>query len=239
MDEHTEKTGLGFFGTVTASISHEIKNRMAIINEQAGLLEDLVLMAERSGQPVDLATIKRLSGSVKDQVRRGDFIIKNMNRFAHSADAPRQTVELKAMLDLTAHLAARAASLKGARLQVDADGPEVNITTDPFPLIHLIWVGIASVLEAAAPGDVLHLNCQEGAEPAVIRIFRGSAEKDGAPQTVPADGGRLAKSLGAAVQSDPTNGSWVIQLPKGGPVHPPGDQNEGDSKTPARRHENG
>ena len=28
---------LKFFGTVNASISHEIKNRMAVINEQAGL----------------------------------------------------------------------------------------------------------------------------------------------------------------------------------------------------------
>ena len=33
-------TGLQFFGKMTASISHEIKNVMAIINESAGLLDD-------------------------------------------------------------------------------------------------------------------------------------------------------------------------------------------------------
>jgi hypothetical protein len=37
------ETGLQFFGKMSASISHEIKNVMAIINENAGLLEDLTV----------------------------------------------------------------------------------------------------------------------------------------------------------------------------------------------------
>jgi hypothetical protein len=38
--EIVAETGLQFFGKMTASISHEIKNVLAIINENAGLLED-------------------------------------------------------------------------------------------------------------------------------------------------------------------------------------------------------
>jgi len=38
---------LRFFGKIVASISHEIKNVMAIINEKAGLIKDLTLMAEK------------------------------------------------------------------------------------------------------------------------------------------------------------------------------------------------
>jgi len=44
--ETDAETGLQFFGKMTASISHEIKNVLAIINENAGLLEDLALMAD-------------------------------------------------------------------------------------------------------------------------------------------------------------------------------------------------
>jgi hypothetical protein len=42
---------------MTASISHEIKNVMAIINESAGLLEDYSLMAEK-GMPIDPERLK-------------------------------------------------------------------------------------------------------------------------------------------------------------------------------------
>ena len=34
------REGFQFFGKMSASISHEIKNALAIINENAGLLED-------------------------------------------------------------------------------------------------------------------------------------------------------------------------------------------------------
>ena len=39
--ETTEYEGLRFFGKVNASISHEIRNALAVINENAGLIKDL------------------------------------------------------------------------------------------------------------------------------------------------------------------------------------------------------
>jgi hypothetical protein len=48
------ETGLQFYGKITASVSHEIKNVLAIINENAGLLEDFTFMADR-GKPIDPA----------------------------------------------------------------------------------------------------------------------------------------------------------------------------------------
>jgi hypothetical protein len=35
------RQGLQFFGKISASVSHEIKNVLAVIGENAGLLEDL------------------------------------------------------------------------------------------------------------------------------------------------------------------------------------------------------
>ena len=43
--------GVRFFGEMSASISHEIKNVLAIINENAGLLQDMVMMIEK-GSPL-------------------------------------------------------------------------------------------------------------------------------------------------------------------------------------------
>lgn len=41
------ETGLAFFGTTTASISHELKNALSIINELGGLMNDLLVAAYR------------------------------------------------------------------------------------------------------------------------------------------------------------------------------------------------
>ncbi|MGD8369158.1 MAG: hypothetical protein PVG78_16080 [Desulfobacterales bacterium] len=217
MTEHMDRTGLAFFGTVTASISHEIKNRIAIINEQAGLLEDFVLMAER-GTPIDMDRLKRLSRSVRDQVRRADEIIRNMNRFAHSVDTPRVTVGVKGLLDLTVRLAARAASLKGVRLEVDAACPEMEITTDPFSLVHLVWIGIESVLGVSTQGDVLSLACEREPHSVIIQIGRGPSQKVDKAETVLSGGGRVAEALGADIRSDPETGAWILRLPKDAPA---------------------
>ncbi|MBW2430934.1 MAG: sensor histidine kinase, partial [Deltaproteobacteria bacterium] len=50
------ETGLQFFSQISASISHEIKNVLAIINENAGLMEDFTLMEDR-GIPIDAARL--------------------------------------------------------------------------------------------------------------------------------------------------------------------------------------
>ena len=77
--------GLQFFGKMTASISHEIKNVMAIINESAGLLEDYGMMADK-GIPIDPEKLKVVSGRVSKQIHRAEGIIRNMNSLAHSVD---------------------------------------------------------------------------------------------------------------------------------------------------------
>jgi len=50
-----EETALRFFGNISTSISHEIKNVLAIINENAGLLEDYNLHG-RKGNPAQPGT---------------------------------------------------------------------------------------------------------------------------------------------------------------------------------------
>lgn len=216
MAEQMERAGLAFFGTVTASISHEIKNRMAIINEQAGLLEDLVLMAER-GTPIDMERLRRLSRSVKDQVRQGDDIIRNMNRFAHSVDTPLGTFEVKSLLELTAQLAARKASMKGVTLAVDSDSPEAVLTTIPFSLINLIWLLIEAAAGTSAPGGAIFLRWEKGSETVTIRICREGEYSGSGTEAVPEEAVLLASALGADVASDAQGGSWTIQIPTGAP----------------------
>lgn len=85
--------GLRFFGQISASISHEIKNTLAIMNENIGLLKDFCSMA-RKGKAVDFERFEGLAGWAEEQIRRADHIVKSMNQFAHSVDENSQQVDL-------------------------------------------------------------------------------------------------------------------------------------------------
>ena len=59
------ETGLRFFGTMSAANAHEIKNALAVINENAGLLEDLVAMVPK-GIPLDPERLAALRQALPD-----------------------------------------------------------------------------------------------------------------------------------------------------------------------------
>ena len=73
-DRSSEYEGLKFFGKINASISHEIRNTLAVINENAGLIKDLILMSEK-GHPLDVGRIAGRVEKVLEQVKRTDGII--------------------------------------------------------------------------------------------------------------------------------------------------------------------
>ena len=136
--ENTPQSGLQFFGKISASVSHELKNVLAIINENAGLLEDLTLMADR-GVPLDPARLNAMAAVVKKQIGRADTIIGNMNRFAHSADQPVTTVDLAQMVELAMAVTARFAAMKGIKINLKLPDNPVAVQTAPFFLMNLVW----------------------------------------------------------------------------------------------------
>lgn len=129
---------LRFFGKVIASISHEIKNVLAIINEKAGLLNDLTLMAQK-GKALDVNRVQSISDDMRTQIKRGDAIIKNMNKFAHSVDEELQQVNLMELTGLMTMLAERSASRFGVSLSFKPAQSGLLVRTRPFLLELLIW----------------------------------------------------------------------------------------------------
>ena len=82
----TDRLCVQVFAKISASISHEIKNTLSIINENAGLLEDFAQMAEE-GTGVAVERVRAVTKTIAKQVDRSNIIMKNLNRFAHSADS--------------------------------------------------------------------------------------------------------------------------------------------------------
>jgi C4-dicarboxylate-specific signal transduction histidine kinase len=131
------ETGLQFFGRISASISHELKNVLAIVNENAGLLEDLTLMADR-GQPIDPARLKKMAEMVQKQIGRADEILKKMNRFAHSIDETAAEVDLNQTIELVRALTARFAAMRNVSVDLQLPASSLTIPTAPFFLMNLL-----------------------------------------------------------------------------------------------------
>ena len=146
--ESIGECGLHCFGSISASVSHELKNALAIINENAGLLEDLSFMAEK-GLPLDPAKLKSLAANIGKQIQRADGIIRNMNRFAHSADETIKCIDLGETLSLTIALSSRLAAMKSVKLNFKPPQQPICVTTHLFFLENLIWLCLKEIFERA------------------------------------------------------------------------------------------
>ncbi len=102
---------LAFFGEVTASVSHELNNAIAIIEQTSGLLEDLIA----AGDPEASVPKKRLQtivDRVGKQTKRGAMLVRRLNAFAHSVESAKREIELN---DLSQCVIALAHRMAGAR----------------------------------------------------------------------------------------------------------------------------
>jgi C4-dicarboxylate-specific signal transduction histidine kinase len=165
--EVISETGLQFFGKMSASISHEIKNVMAIINENAGLLDDLTVMAEK-GMPIDSERLRTQASRIMKQIRRGDEIIKGMNRLAHSVDQPWRQADLNDTLALMCALSGRFASMRGVTLELKPHATQVPIITNPFFLQNLIWLCLDFAMGSTGAGKTIVLRAEKIATGAKI-----------------------------------------------------------------------
>jgi len=167
------QTGIQFFGKITASISHEAKNCLAIINENAGLLQDFIYMAEK-GTPLDPERLNTLAGKIMNQISRSDQIFKNMNRFAHSSDKEINQEDLGELIDLIVTLSTRIASTKNTSLTFIKPEKNVKVTTSPFLLEALVFSCLTHMLNCLN-GQNIEIVLEKNPTGASI-IYKGSVD---------------------------------------------------------------
>ena len=206
------ETGLQFFGKMTASISHEINNVLAIINENAGLLEDFSLLSER-GMPIEPERLKSLSQTVMKQVSRANGIIKNMNRFAHSADESITSVDLNDILELVVVLSTRLASMQSITPKPKLQESPVKIRTSPFHLMNFIWLCLDFEMNATGDDRIVELSTQKTETGAQINLKQLKGLSQAPLDAFPAEREKnLLAKLRADLVIDADNYEVVIKL---------------------------
>lgn len=155
------EAGLRFFGKMSAANAHEIKNALAIINENAGLLGDLAAMADK-GAALDPERLKRISKVVHQQVRRADEIAKSTNRFAHSVDQMHGPADLERSLVLVQTMAMRYATQRHIRIEIVPCSSSITLMVQPFRLLHMLWLCLQCAMETVQTEHSIYVRMERG-----------------------------------------------------------------------------
>ena len=126
-----EDKEVAFFGKITAGITHELKNVLAIIRESSGLMGDIISISPEAVVKHQ-EKIQNSIVRIKEQIERGVNITDRLNRFAHSTDEIIAKIDLQETIEQLITLAQRFARLKHVVLNTvppDQEAPPVTLVT--------------------------------------------------------------------------------------------------------------
>lgn len=158
--EITDQYGPAYFGRMGASISHDIKNCLAIMNENAGLMSDHLMMAQK-GVPLDIERFSGIVRRIEKQIGRADGIVKSLNTFSHSMDKPEQQLDLDEAVGLALDLGARIIANKSIEVNHTRAAGKLYVNGSFFFLLFLIWSILENAMENLASGSILNISSRE------------------------------------------------------------------------------
>ena len=206
------ETDLQFFGKMTASISHEIKNVIAIINESAGLLEDYSLMAQK-GRPIDPDRLNTVSERVTAQVRRAGDITKNLNSLAHSVDDFKIGVDVREILELAVAISSRLADMRSVRLILDLPSEFPTVITSQFHFLNLMWQILDYAMDVSGEEKTVRLTFEVQSGRVNVR-FTGLSDLANGSRFPTEKENALLNLLGGTLQTEIKTGEILLSLPK-------------------------
>ena len=185
MQNNNEKQ-TAFFGKITAGITHEINNVLAIIKESSGLIEDIANISTVVSDKYQEKFFNSLS-TMKGQLKRGTELVNNLNRFAHIPDNIYAKIDLYEAVKQIIVLASRSARLKNITLEIDP--PEdtkdtANIETSPIMLLLALFTAIEYCMEYIPQGGNIIIAPQKLQNKKIVflKAMGDSSESKPAPE---------------------------------------------------------
>jgi C4-dicarboxylate-specific signal transduction histidine kinase len=173
-----------FMGKITAAMTHEMKNVLAVIKETNGLMEDLLATMPEGAWPHRERMIKAIA-SIQKQVQRGSELSTRLNSFAHSPDRPVTQVDLSDLVDHILYLCRRFARLKEVTLEIPpASQKNIVLVTSPLHLQMALFLAIEAILHHLAPGQKLQTEISQTQDgmPQICFIAESGQGADGLPE---------------------------------------------------------
>jgi len=157
---HLKRKEVTFFGKITAGITHEIKNVLAIIQQSSGLMEDILDVTENGAFPHKDKFLKSLN-RIHRQIQRGIDVTTRLNRFAHNPDHCPASLDLNEATEQMVLLASRFARLKNVVLESSPLDPPLIIRSDPVSFEMALFESIEILLNAIDSGGKITLSSRK------------------------------------------------------------------------------
>jgi C4-dicarboxylate-specific signal transduction histidine kinase len=192
---------IGFMGKVSASLSHEIKNTLAIINESVGLMGDL-LRKDGSEDLPQYSRLTSLMATIEEQVQRSADIVKRLNQFAHCIDKSLAEVDLNETVNQTVILAQRFANLRRVTLETQLESAPLHLLSDPFRLLYVIFGLIERAINCSPKEAAVRVKTRRSGE-----MFQVTVTDQG---TVTADEMRALLSVSPSAEGEHRDSDLAI-----------------------------
>jgi signal transduction histidine kinase len=149
---------LAAVGTMTAGLSHEIRNPLNAASLQLSVLERRLQRLPRDAQPPLLEPLTL----VKDEIRRLDHILEDFLQFARPREFLAHPVDLSSVVHRVLDLLGGEAERRGIRLERDLDGSLPPVAGDEERLRQvLVNLGL-NALEAVREGGLVRVSSRAG-----------------------------------------------------------------------------
>lgn len=184
--DHLKRKAVAFFGKITAGVTHDINNVLAIIQESSGLMEDILGVTENSTFPNKDKFIKSLN-RISGQIQRGINIATRLNWFAHTPDHCPANLDLNEITEQMVLLTSRFARLKNVVLESSSSDQPLNIKSDPVFLEMALVESIEILLNAIDSGGKIILSPQKQQNKCVLSVSCENANlsEEGALDKIP------------------------------------------------------
>ena len=206
---------LQYFKSMLPSFSHEAKNVLAVINENAGLMADYIMMAQK-GKTLDLERLSSLSTTIRKQVARFNTLITDVRQAAQGIDNNTQTVCLVQHIRQVSELLSTTAAMRSIQFHVSATEEPMHIHTRPVLLLHIMWACLDYAMQTGEQGQHIGLSLEKKGESALVRMSGIDKLKPGSITAIMPDEQRnsVLSALNAELAIDENNKTLLLKIGK-------------------------
>lgn len=164
-----EREEIALIGRITAGVTHEMRNALAVIRESNGLMRDL-LMRGKDGSGTQGEKFGRAISMIEKHLLRGIEMTDRLNRFAHTMDEEAAWTEVNGVLDLTLFFMERFARERLVRLAARRADEDLSLYTSPLRLMLALCACVDYLLARTAEGGLIELQGQRAGEQVFFRL---------------------------------------------------------------------
>jgi len=150
---------LASLGKMLAGYSHELKNHLAIINESAGLMGDLLEMGIIDDEQ-SIQRFKKIISVIEERINQANTMAKHMSSFAHKMDIPDSNFDVNELLNEEFAFLDRFFWIKSVSVQKKLQSELPAVCNNPSLLQFVIFTYIHKIVAGIEAGGEIALSSQ-------------------------------------------------------------------------------